>query len=668
MAETGGEDEMMVDEKINNPAESEPTKRGDSRQDIGGGTPLHENPETPIYNSPGPRDSLGIGPGTPLFEPEAVLPGEKIPPAGSRSLLPEIPEIQEITLEIDEAEENFAKEFEQSLLNEPEAGEVLKGRILRMDGEDVIIDLGMKSEGVLAKSELLDPQGALLAQVGEEVEVLMERRENSEGLMLLSRRKLDRRRVWNLAKTALADGTSLNGWIVKKCKGGFMVDLGGVESFLPASQLELHAVANPDEYLGKMFQFQVIKINRERKNIVVSRRSHLLAQRNAQRSVVMSSLQPGRIVRGVVKNLTHFGAFVDLGGVDGLLHVNDMSWSKITHPRQVVKVGDEIEAVVLSMDEAAGKVSLGLKQKSQNPWENLDAKYPVGSLVEAEVVSLMDFGAFLKLEEGVEGLLPLSELSWTKRPRHAKEILKAGDRVRVKVLSSKPSEKKLTLGLRQVEPEPFGLFCEDHRVGETVTGEVKTLTEFGAFVEVAEGVTGLLHISDISWDASIKHPKQVLNVGDKISVKLLEVHTDKRKMSLGLKQLTKDPWISAAKRFPVGTVVQAKVLRNTKFGVFVQIEPGIEGLIHASQMPKEKNEADFQPLPENEMVEAKVVKVNWEEHKIGLSIREALQDQEQAEIRKYLNPANKPGISLAELSGISREDLLKRVEPGNPGE
>jgi small subunit ribosomal protein S1 len=413
--------------------------------------------------------------------------------------------------------------------------------------------------------------------------------------------------------------------------------------------------------LGQRLAFRVIKLNRERGNIVISRRNQLLAERNLKRSEVLSRITPGRMVRGVVKSITRFGAFIDLGGLDGLLRTEDMSWSRISNPRQLVHSGEELEVLVLSVDEAGGKIALGLKQKSQNPWETAATKYPLGGLVEGEVVTLAEFGAFLRLEEGVEGLLPISEMSWTRRLRHPQEILKIGDSVRVKILAVDPAAKKITLGLKQTEPDPYLVFVEGNRPGSVVTGEVKSLTSYGAFVELAEGVTGLLHVSDLSWDATVRQPAELLKRGDQIRVKILEYHPDQKKISLGLKQLAEDPWAAAAKKYPVGSVVRVKVIRNTKVGTFVQLEPGVEGLIHISQLDKPKNGTEPAGLPVGESVDAKVIKINLEEHKLGLSVREFAADQEEAELKKYMSPASKRGVSLAEISGVNFEELKKRV-------
>ncbi len=684
---------MMVDERRNANTDHQQGSEKRPSPSIGEGTPLHdaEESESPLF-IPGEKldPVVGIGPGTPLKEPE---PAE--PPAPVREIREEPAEpVREIREEpvapamkvetpaepaapdstpetagdLPGQEESFEQALEQAMDQEPEPGELIRGRVLRIDEEGVVVDIGSKSEGLIQREEFIDAKGDFTTSVGEEVEVLLERRENREGLLVLSKVKADRRRGWNTANAALANNSSLEGIIFKKCKGGFMVDLTGVQAFLPASQLDVAPVKNVDEYLNQRLQFKVIKLNRERGNIVVSRRNHLLEERNRHRSSVISKLTPGRLVHGIVKTLTNYGAFVDIGGADALLHVKDMAWSKVTHPRQVVSVGDEVEALVLSVDQQAGKVALGLKQKSEDPWMNIAAKYPQDSMVEGEVVSLTDFGAFLRLEMGVEGLLPVSEMSWTRRVRHPKEMLSLQDNVRVKVLAIDAEAKKITLGLRQTEQEPFSLFTENHKAGDVVAGEVKTLAKYGAFVELTGGVTGLLHISDLAWNGSLKHPEEVLKVGERIEVKLLEIHADTKKISLGLKQLTTDPWVQAAKKYAVGTMVKTKVVRNTKFGVFVELEPGVDGLIHVSQLEKAKGQKEPDPLPEGEFVEAKVIKINLQEHKIGLSIRDAVTQQEAAEMKKYMSPFNKPGISLGEVSGVKLEELMKRINQQEPQE
>jgi small subunit ribosomal protein S1 len=651
-------------------------------KEIGLGTPLKDDSMTPMSASPDQhRQVLGIGPGTPWKEideapetpttapvaeaPAVAAPAPPSQPA-ARPVLAAPPEPAGATEALTEGEEEavdeFARMFSQSVEKETESGEILRGRVLRIESDGVIVDVGMKSEGVIALEEFLDARGELQAKPGDEVQVSVQRRENAEGLMVLSKRRVDKRLAWERVQAALANNSPVEGLLAAKCKGGYTVDLGGgVQAFLPGSQLDVRPVGDADGYLGKRYAFKVIKFNKERSNIVLSRRNLLLDERQTLRVQAVSQLAPGRLVRGVVKTLTKFGAFVDLGGVDGLLRVEDMSWARVTNPRQVVQAGEEIEALVLSVNGETGKVALGLKQKSEDPWVNLGTKYPLGSLVEGEVVSLAEFGAFLRLEEGVEGLLPISEMSWTKRIRHPQDILKTGDRVRVKVLSLDPVQKKISLGLKQTEPDPFTVFLDSHKAGETLEGEVKSLTSYGAFVELAEGVSGLLHVSDLTWDNSVRQPAELLKRGDKLTVKILEILPDKKKISLGLKQLTLDPWNAAIKRYAVGSVVRVKVLRNTKIGSFVQLEPGVEGLIHISQLERAKGAAEPEPPAVGSELEAKVVKVNAEEHKIGLSIKEHLQDQEHAEVKKYLAPAGKRGVSLAELAGVDLEELKRRV-------
>lgn len=692
---------MTEEEKKNQPETADTEAPTPDR--VSGGTPLKDNDETPLYVVEEKHEPvIGIGPGTPLNDPgddeskkeeqervqakepeaksEAAQPEEKtssepeavsIPKPEPVSVPEPEPVQQEVAVEEQETESaddmddmedgDFAAALEQSFNNEPASGEIIQGTVIRIDEDSVTVDVGYKSEGMINKDEFLDAQGNCNAKIGDKVDVLLERKENREGLLVLSKKKVDKRIGWNKAKVALANDSSLDGLVYERCKGGYMVDLGGVTAFLPGSQIDIKQSSNPDAYIGKHYKFKVIKMNKQRGNIVVSRRNYLVDEQNKKRTEAMANLTPGRLVHGVVKNITNYGAFVDIGGVDALLHVNDMSWSKVGNPRNIVNVGDELEVLVLSMDESNGRIAVGLKQKSENPWKDIEEKYPVGSLVEGEVVSLTDFGAFLKIEEGVEGLLPVSELSWTKRVRHPKDVLKEGDSVRVKVLTVSESSKKITMGLRQTEPEPFSVFLKNVKIGDVLTGEVKSFTNYGAFVELAEGVSGLIHISDLSWDNTVKKASDVLKNGEKIQVKILDIQADKKKIALGLKQLSDDPWVKVANSYAVGRTVTGKVVRTTKFGVFVQLEPGVEGLIHISQMEKEKGKLEPAMPEAGTEITAKVVKVNRQEHKIGLSVRELLQDQEKAEIEKYLSPESKPGFSLGDAVGDKMQELLKKV-------
>ncbi len=633
----------------------------DAKKSIGTGTPLDDDSVTPL-SGPAERSEpiLGIGPGTPWNEPDAApLPTPAAKPQATAAVAPAaVAETKAEDIE-EEMPADFDAVLAQSMESEPEQGEIIQGTIIRIDSDGVVVDVGYKSEGIIARDEFLNAKGEFTAKIGDAVQVLIRRKENREGFMVLSKKLVDQRLAWDRIKASLASSSTVEGVVTGVCKGGYTVDLGGLQAFMPGSQLDVRPVTNLENYLGQSFHFKIIKLNKERNNIVVSRRNVLMEAVNQQRAAVMSSLTAGRLVRGMVKTITKFGAFVDLGGVDGLLRLEDMSWSRVTNARQYVQVGDEVEALVLSVDEATGKVGLGLKQKSQDPWANLATKYPVGSLVQGEVVSLADFGAFLRLEEGVEGLLPVSEMSWTKRVRHPQDVVKVGDTVRVKVLLADAAIKKITLGLKQTEPEPYGTYFAAHKVGELVSGEVKSLANYGAFVELTEGVTGLVHISDLSWDGSVKQPADVLKKGDVVTVKILDFQADKKKISLGLKQTSEDPWVAAAQKYSMGKVVKVKVLRNTKIGVFVQLEAGIEGLIHISQLEKKGTETPELPLGSE--VEAKIIKVVPGERKIGLSVREAANEVEAEEMKKYLN-TNKRGASISELSGGAQlQELLQRM-------
>jgi small subunit ribosomal protein S1 len=632
------------------------------RSHIGSGTPLNEEGATPVYiREEEHKPVITVGPGTPLKDDNENLqvPAAEAKPVTTESIASAPESISASPAAnseegLSEEEDLFAREFEASLEHEPEWGETIRGTVIRIDNQDVIVDIGSKTEGIVAKEEFVNAQGEAVVHVGMAVEVMHERGLR-EGFLNLSKRKVDQRRAWAQINTAIANGVTLSGSIVEKCRGGFLVDLGGLRAFLPASHLDLRPVADPEALMRKPLTFSIIKMNQEKGNVVVSRRNVLAAEQQQKKQQILSGVTPGRLVRGVVKNITNFGAFVDIGGVDALLHVNDMSWGKVPHPNRLVKIGDTIEALVLAVDSATGKIALGLKQRSEDPWAGVEKKYPLQALVQGTVSSLANFGAFLRLEEGLEGLIPVSELSWSRKVQDPREVLSVGDQVQVKVIQIQPDQKKITLSLRQVEPEPFGLFAKNQKAGAVVEGVVKRFSLFGAFVELMEGVTGLLHVSDLTWDQSLRKPEEILSLNQKIKVKILEIKSDTKKVALGLKQLGQDPWKAIAEKYPVGTVAEVTVVKHSKFGIFVELEPGIQGLVHSSQVEGLKPE---ESAPGTRL-RAKVVKLNLAEHKIGLSVKEALLDQDKAALKQYLNNSERQGNTLGEMSGISREELLR---------
>ncbi len=527
-----------------------------------------------------------------------------------------------------EAEE-LAELYAQSLKDLQE-GQILKGRILAITDKGIVVDVGYKSEGILPLEEFPDPKAL---QVGDEVEVLLESVEDEEGLMVLSRKKAERAQAWERLMAKSNEGDLLEGRVSRKVKGGLMVDLGGVEAFLPASQAFLRGFGNVDSLMGQTAQFVIIKINRPRRNVVVSRREALAKEKEAQKLKVFAELEVGQVRQGTVKNITDFGAFVNLGGVDGLLHITDLSWGRVGHPSEAVQVGQKINVQVLGFDRETMKISLGLKQLTPNPWDAAEPKYPVGSRVRGRVVSLMPYGAFVEGEKGLEGLVHISELSWTKRPAHPSELLKVGDEIEVAVLSVDRANQKMALGLKQTEANPWEIFAAQYPLGTRLSGRVKHLTDFGAFVELADGVDGLLHVQDLSWTRRYNHPSEVLKKGQKLDVMILSVDSETRKIGLGYKQLTQDPWSDIISRYPSGTIVEGKITKVANFGLFVELEKDLDGLVHLSELPtrlpveegtrtKEGVVAKLETMFKvGDPVKAKVLRLDDEQRRIALSMR-----------------------------------------------
>ncbi|MBI4227339.1 MAG: 30S ribosomal protein S1 [Candidatus Omnitrophica bacterium] len=534
-----------------------------------------------------------------------------------------------------EAEE-LAQLYAQSLKDLQE-GQILKGRIIAITEKGIVVDVGYKSEGILALDEFPDPQAL---QVGDEVEVLLESVEDEEGLMVLSRKKAERAQAWERLMATANEGDLTEGRVSRKVKGGLMVDLGGVEAFLPASQAFLRGFGNVDSLIGQTAQFIIIKINRPRRNVVVSRREALAKEKEAQKLKVFAELEVGQVRQGTVKNITDFGAFVNLGGVDGLLHITDLSWGRVGHPSEVVQVGQKISVQVLGFDRETMKISLGFKQLTPNPWDTAEQKYPVGSRIHGRVVSLMPYGAFVEAEKGLEGLVHISELSWTKRPSHPSEVLKVGDEIEVAVLSVDRANQKMALGLKQTEANPWEIFAAQYPLGTRLSGRVKHLTDFGAFVELADGVDGLLHVQDLSWTRRYNHPSEVLKKGQKVDVMIMSVDPESRKIGLGYKQLMPDPWSDIVSRYPSGTLVEGKITKIANFGLFVELEKDLDGLVHLSELPvrlpdrpaaapaeegartKEGVVAKLEAMfTVGDSVKAKVLRLDDEQRRIALSMR-----------------------------------------------
>src|SRR5882762_992501 len=521
--------------------------------------------------------------------------------------------------EVADAPEETMEDWFNRGVGDIEEGEVVRGTVVEVRDSEVLVDIGYKSEGTIAIEEFR--HAGALPKLGDEIEVYLESKEDSEGLIVLSKDKADKIKVWDAISKSHDSGTPVEGKVVEVVKGGLSVDVG-VRAFLPGSQVDLRPVKNLASMLGQIIRAKVIKLNRRRGNVVLSRRAVLEEEREEKRKHTLSVLSEGMVLTGAVKNITDYGAFIDLGGIDGLLHVTDMSWGRVGHPSEIFQIGDQVEVVVLHFDRETGRVSLGYKQKSSDPWAIVDARFPVGAKVQGRVVSLTNYGAFVELEAGVEGLVHVSEMSWTRRVRHPSKIVNVGDEVDVMVLEVNRGAKRISLGMKQVEPDPWATIDERYRVGNRVMGKVRNLTDFGAFVELEAGVDGLLHISDMSWTRNVGHPSEVLKKGQELETQILNIDKDNKRISLGLKQIQPDPWTTVAQRYPMGSRVTGKVVRLTDFGAFVELEAGVDGLLHISQMSNRPIGRPDELVTVGDELTLLVIRVDQNERRIGLSLKE----------------------------------------------
>ncbi|MAS76567.1 MAG: 30S ribosomal protein S1, partial [Verrucomicrobiales bacterium] len=506
------------------------------------------------------------------------------------------------------------------------AGQIVKGTIIEIRSKEIMIDIGYKSEGSVPTNEFEDLEEEL--KIGDQVDVLIIQLEDREGMVVLSHEQAIFKQNWDNIRAICEEGGRIKGRIKAAVKGGLIVNIG-VEAFLPSSQIDVNTPADLDGLVGQAFEFKVVKLNLERQNIVLSRRELLEEERSEQRAQLLGEMVPGDVRKGTVKNLTDFGAFIDLNGLDGLLHVTDMSWGRITHPSQLLIVGQELEVVVLDINKETERVSLGLKQKQENPWENIDDKYPIGEKVSGKVVNLMPYGAFVELEPGVEGLVHVTELSWTKRINKPSEVLKADDEIEAIVLGINRDEQKISLGVRQLDTNPWDLAQEKYPVGSKVTGKIRNLTSYGAFMGLEEGLDAMIHVSDISWTRKINHPSEVLKKGMEVEAEVLEVDRDNQRISAGMKQLAEDPWETIDNYYKVGDLVKGKVSKLASFGAFVGLEHDIDGLVHISQVSEERIDKIKNALKVDEEVNARVIKIDRADRRIGLSIKAANYSQEQ---------------------------------------
>ena len=541
---------------------------------------------------------------------------------------------------------SMTRMYEETLKNFTE-GSIVQGKVLEVRPHAVLIDIGYKSEGLIAAEEF---RNIAAVQPGDPVEVLLEKIEDDDGMVILSKVKAEQQRNWDHVLDTCVEGGNISGVVKGKVKGGLLVDVG-VDAFLPGSQIDVVPVRNPDDLLNKTFDFKILKINKDRKNIVVSRRELLEDRRREQKKKLLTEIQIGQSRRGIVKNITDFGAFVDLNGMDGLLHITDMSWGRINHPSEMLSVGSEVDVVVLDVNMEKERISLGLKQKTANPWDDIERKYPVGSRVRGRVVNLVPYGGFVQLEEGVEGLVHVSEISWTKRIARASDVLNVGDIVDAVVLSINRDDQKISLGIRQTESNPWDHVQGKYPIGARVSGKVRNFTNYGAFVELEEGIDGMIHISDMSWTRKINHPSEVLKKGDAVDAVVLEVDASNQRIGLGLKQAQDDPWSSISSRFHVGQMVKGKVTKLASFGAFVEIEEGVDGLVHISQISDERVQKVRDVLQPGQEVEARVIKIDPVERRIGLSIKAAKLSDEEFKVDDSMLEGLRPGEDLVDLAG-----------------
>ncbi len=528
-------------------------------------------------------------------------------------------------------------------------GSIVSGEVVKVDKDFVLIDVNFKSEGQIAVSEFLDAEGNMTVAVGDKVDVFVANKNESEGTIHLSRDKAKRMQLFDKLEEVQEQEGVVEGRIIRRIKGGYTVDLGGVEAFLPGSHVDLRPVPDMDALVDQTYEFKILKINRRRSNVIVSRRVLLEEQRNEMRSQLLGTLEENQTVTGKVKNITEYGVFIDLGGLDGLLHITDMSWKRIKHPKEMVALGDELELKVLNFDKEGQKVSLGLKQLVPDPWEDISGKYPEGAKFSGKVTNLADYGAFVELEAGVEGLVHISEMSWTRKLRHPSQMVRVGDEVDVVVLGVDPDKKRISLGMKQVKPNPWDVVAEKFPEGTILEGQIKNITEFGVFIGIEDGIDGLIHVSDISWTRKVRHPSEVYSVGDTVQAKVLTVDKENEKFTLGVKQLSEDPWSQVPTKYPVGCTLEGLITNITDFGLFVEVEEGIEGLVHVSEISHKKIKNPSEMFKEGVTIQAKVIHVSADERRLGLSIKQLKEEGEKRQPKEFRSGPADSGNTLGEL-------------------
>ncbi len=559
---------------------------------------------------------------------------------------------------------SFQELYEQSLTTIHE-GKVITGEIVQIDKEFVLVDIGYKSEGQIRSSEFLTPDGQLTAEVGDKVDVLLVRKENKEGRIILSKEKAARVKRWDEVEEAYRTQNTIRGKIISQVKGGLSVDIG-LQAFLPGSQADLRPVRDLGTLVGSEHDFKILKFEKDQENIVLSRRAALEAERKALREKTIENLQKDAILEGIVSNITRFGLFIDLGGIDGLVHITDMSWGKAGNPSELYQIGDKIQVKMLSFDKERERISLGIKQLTPDPWEGAEDKYPANTKIEGRIARLKEFGAFLEVEEGIEGLIHVSEISWTGNIKHPSQLLNVDDIVETVVLKIDIAKRRLSLSLKQLKSNPWETIANNYPIGAIIEGKIKNITNFGIFLGIDEGIDGLVHISDISWTQKINHPSELYKKGDDVRAVILDIDKENERFSLGIKQLSPDPWDEIPEKYKIGTRIKGTVKGVTDFGVFVGLETGIEGLIHVSQLPKGKEEKSLNEFQVGAEVEAEVVSVSVEDKRIGLSIRKLEQSSERDFSKDFTNNQNKVTSNIGELLKEKMMDAQPQTPPENP--
>jgi small subunit ribosomal protein S1 len=537
-------------------------------------------------------------------------------------------------------------------------GEVIKGKVIAISGSGVIVDVGFKSEGIIPIEQFTNERGQVTIKQGDAVDVFLEQTEDHRGHVVLSREKAERMKIWDEIERAYREGSVVKGRVIERIKGGLAVDIG-VRAFLPGSQIDVRPVRNLDSLRGEEFEMRVIKVNKKRGNIVLSRKAVLEESMKEEKEKTMEVLEAGKVMEGIVKNITDYGAFIDLGGVDGLLHITDMSWGRVNHPSELFSVGDKLKVKVIKFTKEDGRVSLGYKQMTEDPWLHADMRYPKNLRVQGKVVSLTDYGAFIELEPGVEGLIHISEMTWNKRVKHPSKILTVGDMVEAVVLDIDVDSRRISLGLKQTEPNPWDVIESRYAPGTVISGKVRNITDFGAFVEVEDGIDGLVHVSDISWTKRMKHPSEILKKGDEVQAVILSIDAANQKLSLGIKQLEPDRWEDWFSRHQLGETVRGKVVRMTNFGAFLELEEGIEGLCHVSELDEKHVEKPTEFLNIGQEIEMKVIKLNLQEKKIGLSLKAMKEEEPRLEFSSYLASADSGTATMGERLGEQLQRFKK---------